>query len=571
MTVQLSVITDPAELLASRDAWSELARHGDSGALFRGPEWLIPWWHAYHRVLKAEMYVLAGHSDGQLVCLAPFYQRVAKGAPGVKVREIRLLGDAGPRPPALDLMVAPGYEDRAGTAIAEFLVENTSTWDIIELEPLQDPSPVRAAMVTWMVNAGHHVQSKQAGGGARRIALAIAGIDIEKATTAPSLTMAYVDDAGALRKGLSALKRLSRLEWADREETSPLANREAMQLLEEVTLKLGSQQCARLARLDDSSGEAIAAALVVDDEDRAVVVAMAVDPQHLDRQAPERLLAAEARAASERGRTALDVVMGAVDYSFTPLPSTRQRALGVRVYSTSMTAAVARTYGAMRRRVGMVREVPGAAAASARAAWAKILTAADTVAGYEKLHLYRGELWTTGIEPTAGLELSLFTEAQFDELDLRQRADMLEGLDLLESYCREKWRRGDLVVLARLFDRPAGITWCASGQVPIPALDRTLNLSPSEAYIHDVFVDSRARGRAVAPSMLEFLAHELRQRDVYRSWALIGNHNTTASERAFEKAAYAPVADVFYARFGNVTRLILRPPDPEAKKLLGMV
>jgi hypothetical protein len=69
--------------------------------------------------------------------------------------------------------------------------------------------------------------------------------------------------------------------------------------------------------------------------------------------------------------------------------------------------------------------------------------------------------------------------------------------------------------------------------------------------------------------MLEFLAGELRQRDVYRSWALIGSDNL-ASIRAFEKAAYTPLADIIYARMGSVDRIIVRPPDPEAKLLLGL-
>jgi ribosomal protein S18 acetylase RimI-like enzyme len=569
MSIELLLIRDLTELTALADSWRELTERSAKGSLFRGPDWLLPWWHAYHQVLHAELHVLIGRAEGELVCVAPFYSRLGRGAPGLKVREIRLLGDAGPRPPTLDLVMAPGYEDRAGTAMAKFLAAQADEWDLIELEPLADPSPGRAALVTWLGNSGHTVQSKQAGGGARRIALTVAGINVEQETALDSLATAYVDDPTALRKGLSALKRLSRLEWAYREETSPLADREAAQLLEEVTLRLGSQHQARLARLDDSSGEAIAAALVVDDGDRAVVLAMAVDPQHMERHAPARLLAAEARAATERGKVALDVVTGAVEYELPPFPVTGQRALSLRMYSNSSAAAVARTYGAVRKRVDAAREAPGSAAAGARAAWAKIRTAAANVASYERLHLYRGELWTRGIEPTPGLTLSLFTEEQFDALGDHDRAEMVECLNLDEAYCREKWQRGDLVVLARLYDRPAGITWCARQTVAVPELGRTLRLEASEAYIHDVYVAPGARGRAVAPSMLEFLAHELRQRDVYRSWALIGGDNT-ASVRAFEKAAYAAVADVIYAQLATVDRLIVRPPDPEAKKLLGL-
>ena len=69
--------------------------------------------------------------------------------------------------------------------------------------------------------------------------------------------------------------------------------------------------------------------------------------------------------------------------------------------------------------------------------------------------------------------------------------------------------------------------------------------------------------------MLEFLARELRRRDVYRAWALIERSNT-ASTRAFEKAAYASVADVIFARMGLASKLLVRPPDPEARAFLGL-
>ena len=125
------------------------------------------------------------------------------------------------------------------------------------------------------------------------------------------------------------------------------------------------------------------------------------------------------------------------------------------------------------------------------------------------------------------------------------------------------------MVLAKLVERPAGIAWCALKPVQVPELDREIRLGLGEAYIHSLFVAPQARGRAVAPSMLEFLAHELRQKDVYKSWALIGSDNA-ASIRAFEKAAYAAVADVINAHLASVDKLMVRPPDPDAKKILGL-
>lgn len=567
MSVDLHALTDVHALRELGDEWQALAEAGGTGALFRGPGWLLSWWDAYRGILDAEIFALAGRVEGRLICLAPFYRRTARVGPGIKVREIRMLGDAGPRPPALDILVAPGFEERAGAAIAAELQRAAGDWDLIDLEPMQDPSRIRAFLVSRMNASGFHAESSETGG-ARRIALLAADTDLTQDIQPDPACDAADPDPVSLRKGLSALTRLSRLEWAARDEKSPLAGRDARSLLEQVTIALGAKGGARLGRLGDASGEAVASALVVDDGDRAVVLAMAVDPEHAERGAAARLLAAEARAAAARGRRALDVVTGAAEYGLPSLPVTRQRGLDVRIFSQSRAAAMARTYSAVRRGVDAASNVPGAAAAGARAAWTKITTTAANVAGYHRLHLYRGELWTRGVESTPGLELSLFSEADLDALSAEDRALLLETLELDEGYARQKWQRGDKVVLARIGGRPSGITWSAQGAVEVPELSRTLHFGASEAYIHDVFVAPQARGRNLAPSMLEFLARELRLRDVYKAWALIGADNI-ASVRAFEKAAYAAVADVIYARM--VDHITVRPPDPEAKKLLGLM
>lgn len=562
---QVREIRELGALSEMEERWADLA-HRAGATSFSGPDWILPWWRAYHGVLDAELYVLAVESDGEVIALAPFYTREARLAAGLRACEIRLCGDAGPRPPALDILVEPGFEEKAGTALANYLEARSDEWDVLDLEPLREPSPARAFLVNRLAAAGRPIQSSEAGG-SRRIALSTAGVDLGDV---PQSRRLYTGEVASLRKGLAALRRLSRLEWADREETSPIADNEAYQLLEEATLRLGqsTSDSARLVRLDDATREAIAAALVIDDNDCAVVLAMAVDPEHAHHcPGPvAQLLAGEAVDAAARGCAFLDVVTGAGEYQLPDLPSSRRRALRVRAFGSSSAASVARTYGAVRRRVETARYAPGAAAAGARAAWTKIRTAAASVTGYLRLHLYRGELWTRGVVPTQGLTIDTFDLDEFDNLSDDDKVALIENLDLDEAYCRAKWERGDLVVLARINGRPAGIAWCARNAVEVPELDRTLRLGIHEAYIHDVFVAPQARGRSVAPTMLEHLALLLRERDIYKSWALIGSDNA-ASARAFEKAAYTAVADVIYARMTN--RLRIRPPDPDARKLFG--
>jgi GNAT superfamily N-acetyltransferase len=579
MPIEVSVVRDLAALRAIEPAWRDLVQ--GTGALFRGPDWLLPWWSAYHNTLGAELYVLVGRATaddvqtpgqfsgqfslvqpGDVVCIAPFYRRTIKVAL-LDTRELRMIGDAGPRPPSLDLLSRPGWEDRAGAAFAKKLLDDAGSWDLIELEPLADPSRVRANLMQRLAAASFTVESSSSAGGAARIALALAPAE---ATDGIGVITTYGDDLSALRKGMSALRRLSRLEWSERDEPSPLADPEAIGLLEEVALALGKQGRVRLARLDDAQGEACAAALVVDDGDRAVVLAMAVDPQA--KRASARLLHAEALAARARGCIALDVVTGVGDYPLPALPTSKQPALAVRVWGHTTTASVGKTVTSVARRARRARETPAAAAAQARAAWTKIRSAAASVAHYDRYCLYRGQLWTRGVEAPAGLELTKFTEGDYDSLDDNHRSDILEQLALDEPTARTRWQRGDQAVLARLGTRPAGIAWAARGPIDAPELGRTLKLSKYDAYIHSVYVAAAARGRAVAPVMLEHLAKELRATDAYRSWALIAADNQ-ASLRAFQKASFTPVCDVIHAKMANVDRVVCRPPDPEAQELLG--
>src|SRR6185503_10069061 len=91
-------------------------------------------------------------------------------------RELRMMGDAGPRPPSLDVLCRAGWEDRAGAALAKALIDDHD-WDVIDLEPLADPSRIRAHLVQRLGPGGYTVESSQSAGGASHIALAVAPTD----------------------------------------------------------------------------------------------------------------------------------------------------------------------------------------------------------------------------------------------------------------------------------------------------------------------------------------------------------------------------------------------------------
>src|SRR5262245_4349066 len=225
MAIDVSVVRDLAALRSLEAEWRALlASAGTGSALFRGPDWLFPWWLAYHNTLHAELHVLVGRATeadptgvaaGDMVCLAPLYRRSVKVAL-LDTRELRMIGDAGPRPPALDLLARPGWEDRAGAAFARTLIDDQASWDLIDLEPLADPSRVRANMIQRLAPAGFTIESAISGGGATRIALALAPADHDQ--SGPIVIATRCDDLATLRKGMSSLRRLSRLEWSERDE-----------------------------------------------------------------------------------------------------------------------------------------------------------------------------------------------------------------------------------------------------------------------------------------------------------------------------------------------------------------
>src|SRR6266568_8212523 len=257
MPLSIELVDHAHRLEALTTEWAELARATGEGSLFRGPTWILPWFRHFGPALETTLHVLAGWDGARLVGLAPLYERTARFGPGVRAREIRLLGDAGPRPPALDLLVAPGYEERfAQTLVEHFVANGAPSWDVMDLAPLRDPSRARAFLAEKLDAAGKKVDTQDAG---TTLVVALASAALSAHSLPPPDPHASVADDTALAKGLVALRRLSRLEWADRDEPSPLADAEAARMLGDVLADLVPKGRARLARLDDDHGEAVAA------------------------------------------------------------------------------------------------------------------------------------------------------------------------------------------------------------------------------------------------------------------------------------------------------------------------
>ncbi len=587
------IVHDPQEFAALKDAWDELAQRAQVG-LFLSHRWLSAWWRAFHGV--DELWVLTLRDGDRLTGAWPLHLRAPRSGP-LRTAELRVLGDLGGA--QRSLLVAPGELEPAAAAFVEALFGERG-WDVLE-------TPVVSRRVA---DALERAVEERAGKLDRSELATRAYADLPS----PEGWEEFVRARGPARRlegaryrpraeipaALDELSRLQRKEWAAREAASPTADPQAMAFLAEMVPELEERGQGRVGLLSSVGGRVVGADLVVSDEERHVQLLRGLDPE----------LGVEAVTELNLGSVKSAVLEGARRFEFARWPrsldgsascrcarraprlcgcacGTRRRWGGCiaassrcakrprRWESAAAPASRARPARRARRCAARARQIGRRHSRAARGiAPASACKKSSTgfggrIAAYTTLHLYRGELFARDLRESGELSIRLWTRADLEALPEATRDEYGSRLDLQIGYCRQKWDRGDLVVLAEVGGKPAGIVWCARAAVYVPDIGRDVRPGAGECYIHDVFVHPDERGRQVAPAMLDFLARELRHRDVYRAWALIERSNV-ASTRAFEKAAYASVADVIYARMGLASRLLVRPPDPDARTFLGL-
>jgi ribosomal protein S18 acetylase RimI-like enzyme len=500
------------------------------------------------------------------------------------VAELRVIGDIG----GVDnsLLCRPGREREATVVLTDALL-SARGWDVLDVP--ESGRELGEALERALVGAGAKLDRSQLYGRAYVDLPTHHDFDDFARLRRPQRAVGGAVYATAeidVPHALDELLRLLRKEWAAREEASPAADPQAVAFLQDMVPALHARGVLRLGLVGLEGAGAIAADLVVSDRDRAVQLLRGADPEHVPAGVSEQLTWGSIETAARAGLRRFELADDEPPFR-AALP--RVRIGRLRTWSSTTVGRLHRGVSAITGAIGGGIDVGPLAVPpklstsrnrSPSGAWRafdKLKTATPDVvqravarvATYATLHLYRGELFARNVRETGDLSLQLFTKAQLDALPDDEHEDYIARLDLQEAYCRQKWDRGDTVVLALAAGRPAGILWCARAPVYVPDIGRDVRPGSGECYIHDVYVHPDERGRQVAPAMLDFLARELRRRDVYRAWALIERTNV-ASTRAFEKAAYASVADVVYARMGLASRLIVRPPDPEARAFLGL-
>ncbi|HEX6987472.1 MAG TPA: GNAT family N-acetyltransferase, partial [Planctomycetaceae bacterium] len=118
-----------------RPEWRRLWDSCPSATPFQAPEWLIPWARHY---ADGTLWTLAVRDGRRLVAFAPLFVYRDQGR-----RKLLLLGSG--NTDYLDLLAAPGFEDRAARMILETIAANAVRWDACDLLDLPPDSPLLRA------------------------------------------------------------------------------------------------------------------------------------------------------------------------------------------------------------------------------------------------------------------------------------------------------------------------------------------------------------------------------------------------------------------------------------------
>jgi len=125
--------------------WNKLLASSASQTVFLTWEWVQAWWRAFgstrHLVL-----LTCRDAEGDLVAIVPLQRTWENIGPGMSGWMLRLVGDGIGGSENLDWIVRRGHEAAAVRAVLDWLEENRSEWDTLELNTVPAHSPVAAAL-----------------------------------------------------------------------------------------------------------------------------------------------------------------------------------------------------------------------------------------------------------------------------------------------------------------------------------------------------------------------------------------------------------------------------------------
>lgn len=308
-------ITRAVELEALGEEWWALWSRSSRATPFQSPAWLLPWWRTFGR---GRLMTLALRRGTRLVALAP----LAVGERDEDGRTVRLVGTG--NSDHLDLLAEDGCADAGALAVLHYLDACRERWDICDLRPLPEGSPLLSAAPPrgWSRDArADDVHPVLRLGGApaadrdapasmwakaryyRRRATRVGSLEVERATE---------HTVNAL---LDALFALHGARWRARDGEGVLADASVRAFHRDAAARLAARGALRLyaMRLD---GRPIAALYALADRRRAYYYIGGFDPAW-SRLSPGTMLVAHAvEEARSAGAREFDFLRGAEPYKY---------------------------------------------------------------------------------------------------------------------------------------------------------------------------------------------------------------------------------------------------------------
>lgn len=132
--------SDLSELAAVKTEWEDLLGQSFRPSIFMTWEWLETWWQVYggnHEL----WWLVARNEDGKMVGGAPFYVRKHQNGLVLSHRELRFVGTgAAVCPEHLDVVALEPYAGEVAKSFARYLADHFSSWDVLSLADVSDPS-----------------------------------------------------------------------------------------------------------------------------------------------------------------------------------------------------------------------------------------------------------------------------------------------------------------------------------------------------------------------------------------------------------------------------------------------
>jgi CelD/BcsL family acetyltransferase involved in cellulose biosynthesis len=147
--LQIRVYRTLDELQTLLPAWEELLAAYPPSTTFSTWEWLSSWWRAFGE--NQQLLVLAFRDcNSRLVALAPLSIAPRQIARGLRLRELRLMGDGSGDSDNLDMPVRPGFENQFVASFLDYLAKERRVWDFCGFNTLPANSPALKAWLNYL-------------------------------------------------------------------------------------------------------------------------------------------------------------------------------------------------------------------------------------------------------------------------------------------------------------------------------------------------------------------------------------------------------------------------------------